>query len=377
LWLYGPAGAGKSAVAQSFCQKLKNEGRLGGSFFFKRGHPSRGNAKRLFPTIAYQLSLLLPQLKQLISQSIENDPAIVDRSLSSQLQELIIIPWRKSGLSRPVSVVIDGLDECDGQHIQQEILRSIGNVVCERYPPIRFFIASRSESHIRETFLEPGLDGFYRRLNIEQSFQDVRKYLLDEFRRIHREHRTMDAVPGPWPSRKIVEELVQKSSGYFIYASTIVKFIDDKRFRPVDRLNIILGIKNSISGSPYECLDALYHQILDVVPLEFRSQLLGILVVMKEKFELSISKIEQLFELETGDVHLILRELHSVIHVPVKDSNVVRVHHASFLDFLGNPSRSGPFYVGGPQCCTNVTYHILKAFSYGHGNPWGGRFVAW
>jgi hypothetical protein len=65
---------------------------------------------------------LLPQLKQLISQTIENDPAIVDRSLSNQLQELIITPWRKSGLSRPVSVVIDGLDECDGQHIQQEIL---------------------------------------------------------------------------------------------------------------------------------------------------------------------------------------------------------------------------------------------------------------
>ncbi|KAJ7794354.1 hypothetical protein B0H14DRAFT_2261982, partial [Mycena olivaceomarginata] len=44
LWLHGPAGSGKSAVAQSFCQHLQNDGRLGGSFFFKRGHPSRGNA---------------------------------------------------------------------------------------------------------------------------------------------------------------------------------------------------------------------------------------------------------------------------------------------------------------------------------------------
>ncbi|KAJ7705516.1 hypothetical protein B0H17DRAFT_869783, partial [Mycena rosella] len=41
LWLHGPAGAEKSAVAQSFCQKLQADGRLGGSFFFKRGHPSR------------------------------------------------------------------------------------------------------------------------------------------------------------------------------------------------------------------------------------------------------------------------------------------------------------------------------------------------
>jgi replication-associated recombination protein RarA len=51
LWLHGPAGAGKSAIAQSFCQKLEAEDRLGASFFFKRGHPSRGNAKKLFQTV--------------------------------------------------------------------------------------------------------------------------------------------------------------------------------------------------------------------------------------------------------------------------------------------------------------------------------------
>ncbi|KAJ7718808.1 hypothetical protein B0H16DRAFT_1337080, partial [Mycena metata] len=81
--LHGPAGSGKSAVAQSVCQQLKEEGRLGGSFFFKRGHLSRGNVKKLFPTIAYQLSLLLPELKQHISHTVENDPGIVHRSLST------------------------------------------------------------------------------------------------------------------------------------------------------------------------------------------------------------------------------------------------------------------------------------------------------
>jgi hypothetical protein len=42
VWLHGPAGAGKSAIAQSLCQKLEEEGHLRASFFFKRGHPSRG-----------------------------------------------------------------------------------------------------------------------------------------------------------------------------------------------------------------------------------------------------------------------------------------------------------------------------------------------
>jgi hypothetical protein len=364
IWLYGPAGSGKSAIAQSLCQKLKKNGRLGGSFFFKRGHPSRGNAQKLFPTIAYQLALLLPELNQFISQTIENDPAIVDRSLSDQLQELIVEPCRRSSLSQPVPVIIDGLDESDGEDIQEEILRSIGNVICQENLPVLFFIASRPESHIRETFAGPSLDGLHRPLNVNQSFHDVRRYLVDEFSRIHREHRIMAAVPSPWPSSEIVETLVEKSSGYFIYVSTVIKFIDDKRFRPMDRLNIILGIKHSSSGSPFDTLDKLYHQILSGVPLDFQPQVLEILASIKANLFLTASDIEQLLELETGDVPLFLRDLHSVIELPDEGVNTeVHAHHASFLDFLDNPSRSGSFCVGSSQCRTNLTSHILKAFS--------------
>ncbi|KAF8132731.1 hypothetical protein K438DRAFT_1517858, partial [Mycena galopus ATCC 62051] len=223
LWLY-PAGSGKSAVAQSFCQTLKDEARrFGGSFFFNRGHPSRGSAKKLFPTIAYQLALLLPELKQPISQIVENDPAIVYRSFSTQLQELVVKPCR--GLSQPMSLIIDGLDECEGQDMQMELLRSIGNAIGREDLPILFLIASRPESHIRETFAAPTLNRFHRPVNINQSFHDVCKYLVDEFHRIHREHwTTMATVPSPWPSSQILETLIQKSSGYFIYASTVIKF---------------------------------------------------------------------------------------------------------------------------------------------------------
>jgi hypothetical protein len=352
---------------------LKEEGRLGGSFFFRRGHASRANAKRLFPTIAYQLALL-PELKGLISQAVENDPAIVDRSLSNQLQELIIKPCRNTSLSRPVSIVIDGLDECDGEEIQQEVLRSIGDVISKEQLPILFFIASRPESHIRETLADAGLNLFHRALNINRSFDDVRKYLLVEFERIHQEHRTMVGVPFPWPTSEMVEDLVQTSSGYFIYASTVIKFIDDKRFRPVDRLDIILGIKNTVSGSPFDPLDELYRQILHGVPVDFRPQLLGILCVLQGRLLLSASAIEKLLELKTGDLDLILRSLHSIIHIPdghsvirMPDADIeigpVFVHHASFLDFLDNPSRSGPFWVGSSQCRTYLSYRILKAFS--------------
>ncbi|KAJ6584075.1 hypothetical protein DFH09DRAFT_911052 [Mycena vulgaris] len=368
LWLYGPAGAGKTAISQSFCEKLQEEGRLGGSFFFKRGHASRGNAKKLFPTIAYQLAGLLPELNRVISQIVEVDPASVDRSLSFQLQTLILDSYLEAN-TRPLVIVIDGLDECEDQNIQQEILRSIGNAARRQYLPLQFLVASRPEPHIREIFQGLCMDGIARPLSIRESFDDIETYLLHEFMRIHREHReTMAAVPMPWPSPDIIHQLVSKSSGYFIYTSTVIKFIDDRNFRPTDRLEIIMGLTVPDFGMPFAKLDQLYTQILSEVPA--RPQLLRILTIIAAKFDLTAPHIDQVLQLKTGDCRLSLRGLHSVIMIPEDDDRSnppwVTVHHASFLDFLDDPARSGSFYVGDPQYRTDLAHHILKAFSYNY-----------
>ncbi|KAJ7502206.1 hypothetical protein B0H11DRAFT_1712883, partial [Mycena galericulata] len=242
LWLHGPAGAGKSAVAQSFCQRLETAGRLGGSFFFRRGHLSRGNSQKLFSTLAYQLAPPLPFQPIHLPESREN-PSILDRSFSRQVRELIIEPSRRHPGVGTLVIVIDGLDECDGQDVQQEILRSIGSTIQGLTLPLRFLIGGRPEPHIADIFRTPSLKKGHRPFNIRQANVDVRKYLLDEFKRIHRDHReTMATLHTPWPSSEIVEELVHKSSGYFIYASTVIKFIDDKNFRPTERLEIIMGL---------------------------------------------------------------------------------------------------------------------------------------
>ncbi|KAJ7215387.1 hypothetical protein GGX14DRAFT_329124, partial [Mycena pura] len=118
LWVHGPAGAGKSAIMTTLAQRLENENRLGGAFFFKRGHPTRGNAKVLFGTISLQLAVNSPQLKFRISQAVEKNPTLVRRSMGIQLRELILRPC--TGLqSPPWTIIIDGLDECEGHEVQQ------------------------------------------------------------------------------------------------------------------------------------------------------------------------------------------------------------------------------------------------------------------
>ncbi|KAJ6471543.1 hypothetical protein C8R45DRAFT_908394 [Mycena sanguinolenta] len=341
LWLYGPAGAGKSAIMQTLAGQLKDGGVLGGSFFFKRGHARRGNARTLFTTLAYQLALNVRSLRTPISQIVESNPSIVALSVGVQMRNLILEPCRSNRNRDPIIILIDGLDECEGHNIQLEILRIIGQSSSQEPCPLRFIIASRPEPHIREVVDAP-LYLEVRRLNVEQSFEDVHKYLRDEFSRIHREHDTMKSIPLPWPSSEILWGLVQKSSGHFIYASTIIKFIDDKNYRPTERLAAVQDPSSPGSKSAFDPLDQLYMTILVAAPRQ--SQLIPILCAIVH-FQLAACEIDQLLRLLGGETRLILRGLHSVLYVPSVEM-VISSHHASFGDFLSNPDRSGNFCVG-------------------------------
>ncbi|KAJ7920872.1 hypothetical protein B0H13DRAFT_1468421, partial [Mycena leptocephala] len=153
-WLHGPAGAGKSAIMQTLCKKLQETGRLAGAFFFKRGHTTRGNAKVLFATLAYQLALNNRNLNPAISHSVEYDPSVVGRSMDVQLCQLIVEPCQSLTTCPPLIVLIDGLDECQDEGTQRDIIRLIGSAVAvhQHSYTIRFLIASRPEAHIREIF---------------------------------------------------------------------------------------------------------------------------------------------------------------------------------------------------------------------------------
>ncbi|KAJ7809496.1 hypothetical protein B0H14DRAFT_2261261, partial [Mycena olivaceomarginata] len=207
--------------------------------------------------------------------------------------------------------------------------------------PILFFIASRREPHLRKGFKDAVLNGYHRALDVQQSFHNVRKYLMDEFHRIYREHHTMVGVPQPWPSSTMVEELVKNFSEHFIYVSTVLKCIDDKNFRPPDRLELILRIKGHNFGSPFNTLDNLYLQILSEMPLDSRSQLLRILTPMTCGFDdMDALKVEHFLELQPDNLDLLLRKLHSIINFPGKDTAPITAHHTSFIDFLNDPRQS-------------------------------------
>ncbi|KAK7043440.1 NACHT domain-containing protein, partial [Favolaschia claudopus] len=366
LWMHGPAGTGKSAIAQSFCEQLHARGSLSGGFFFKRGHSSRSNAQKLFPTLAYQLATVCPKFKAALAPRVANDPALVEKSLSIQLQTLILEPYHDAAPHHQFVMVIDGLDECDGEELQQEIMR------CVMYAHsfgLRFLVVSRPESHI-QTAVPPTS---FHKLVIEASFQEVRGYLVNEFERIRTTHEAMLAVNHPWPNYDLINTLVGKSSGHFIYPSTVIRFIGDKDWNPLERLNIVMGCgePDADSDSPFAALDQLYIQILKAVPSQFRLQrILAIASAKKEMWSLdsfSVDNIAQILQMTPANIRLTLGRLRSVILLPETDSErkLFFWHHASFPDFLSNPERAGEFYFND-FARSSLAVSVFKAFCDSH-----------
>ncbi|KAJ7438680.1 hypothetical protein B0H11DRAFT_2293791 [Mycena galericulata] len=151
LWLHGTAGAGKSAVAQTFAWSCQDQGLLGGSFFFLRRDPDRGTWRKLFPTLAYQLAAAFPELNPLIQRAVETDKLVVTQTILQQFQKLITAPLEQVPmLAFPPILVIDGLDECENHWVQTTLLQNIIKALRTRRISLRVLIASRSEPHIRE-----------------------------------------------------------------------------------------------------------------------------------------------------------------------------------------------------------------------------------
>lgn len=72
----------------------------------------------------------------------------------------------------------------------------------------------------------------------------------------------MHDIPTPWPSDHELEQLVGKSSGLFLYASTVGNSVEDRTRRPGDQLEVVLGVKKGHNIAAHTNLDKLYTKML-------------------------------------------------------------------------------------------------------------------
>ena len=369
FWLYGPAGAGKTsilqAIAEFLCSPSGSDPNYGGSFFFSREKHGRDQGHFLFSTIAYQLALKVPGLRQRINRIMELDPTLHTKSMGVQLQKLIVDAFKcLSPLpQRSYLVIIDGLDECHDKRTQQSILQLLCESIRIHKLPLRFLVGSRPESHIRDCFDRESLYAITNRVVLDEKFhpgEDIRIFLRHGFAKICADNSIMSHMEQ-WPGEGIIDVLVQRSSGQFIYAATVLKFVGVDFCSPRKQLTLVLRPDPSALSD----LDQLYTQILSVYPSAVNIvEVLGIITASELD---SPEVIEDILGMEEGELKLVLSGLSSLT-----DGNGERLHkgvisyvippfaHASFRDYLFDSSRSGPFYVNSQEYKNQV---IIRSFA--------------
>ena len=354
FWLNGLAGTGKSTITQSFSETIANEGFLGASFFCSQDYLDRRELKNIFPTLAYQLACCYPQFRSKIITNLKKDPTLAHSSLISQLENLLVNPL--SGETIPFIIVIDALDECIDDQPASAILSVLGRFV-QQLSPVKFFITGRPEPRIRTGFrlslLQP-LTQIFLLHEVESSSvdNDIQLFLTQRLTAIAKQRSDLD-LPNPWPHDYEIVALTTKSSGLFIFASTLARFIGSEYHEPNERLQLVVSEANSTTHEGRAGIDFLYSQILshafsDVHESGVFENLRCVLGAIVLAFNpLSRRKLSTLLGIPMAAISTTLRHLHSVILVPTDESKGICVFHKSFPDFLQDHER-----------CTDPRFHI-------------------
>ena len=335
----------------------------------------------LFPTILAQIVVSLPGMRGKLKKK---DPFIANQDGGAVQLLVEMFSSSETPTSSPHLVVIDRLDECASNDDQRLILNYIHELIHVHHLPLRFLVVSRPEPQIRQAFEHTGTMATTATCislyEARGAREDVLKFLESEFLRIYNSEKhadTMRFVPEPWPPPKVLRQLAEKSEGYFIYASTVVKYIDEEYFSPLDRLEEVMGIGRAVHGSgepsPFAELDKLYiHVFSSCRQPALLKQILGFAFI---GVRCTITGIEKILFLRPGEVLLVCRGLQSIMRFHSRYGfHSFDLVHASLRDFLLDETRSGMYYLNMDQWKDDILRAVL--YSQSRHNLIGGPRVS-
>ncbi|KAF5319554.1 hypothetical protein D9619_008316 [Psilocybe cf. subviscida] len=372
MWLSGPAGAGKSAIMQTVAERCKQHGRHAANFFFFRGDVTRNHAQPLVATLVYQLRALYPALDKLLEDCLTATPLITKTSIGEQFDKLISSPihaiQNASSMRHPILLIIDGLDECDDKTTQEQIVGALHALVESDHSPFLLVAASRAEPHIVMSFNKIATSVVSLFLDDEYRPQDdIRRFVIAKFDEIKGAHHLAHTLDEYWPTTADIEAIVAKSSGQFIYAATVIRYIQYSTASPRLSLLTIHGIRPAADHSPYAQLDAIYSYVFSKSRnLQAIIFCLGVhfaATIPAEGWALSkITFIKLLHSTGYGSIEIesLFADFVAIISVRATPHLRLAFYHASLSDYLLDRSRSGIYHVNLHRIYTELVPMCLE-----------------
>jgi hypothetical protein len=339
------AGTGKSAISTTFANNMSDEGLLEATFFVDRQVAERRDPHRIVQSLAYDLAVHDQRRLEALWSSLCANPSITDMPLRDQVRALIKVPL-DTRCSESLVIVIDGLDECNPTAGAQ-LLSTL--VACLADFPIKLFVASRDDPDVIMSF-DNILHSEVRlqQRPLEEVCKDVRSFWEDGLDSLCRKRRLVD-----WRSTISIDVLVNLTGYLFVYATTVLKIIQNTPRSPITKLQELL--KLSGSGTSFMIafdapdkrspLQNLYFHVLTEavkdndrhVNSEYVVCLHDILeVIFFAREPLTASALAELLHVDETELQGSLSTLLSVLVVPdaADELGVIRPFHQSFPDFV-------------------------------------------
>jgi len=374
----GTAGSGKTSLLNTVAQMCKDRRLYAGGFFFSRtgtdrtrsnneslneASDRRTSESRLINTITYQIAETIPELRPFVARTVLAEPSILDQSLESQTRRLLLGPLRQLRSKYPDFsvgqriVLIDALDECGQLEDQRHVIRALAQLLSDDSFSFPCVLSTRLNPHLEHELSKALAPHIHDRVvlgtDIDSEAADIKKYLRDSILHIRDQHTFGSRIPPEGAEEEDLGTFVNRSGGQFIYAATVVKYIDSPDHNPYERLRSMLAISTTadrgLGADPFAALDVLYQNLMSSLQnTDTALEILGIYLVQSTAQFWTPDVLNYLHadfftnHFQILDADIVLTPLASVLKC---ENGFIEIFHLTFTEFLLDSTRSGKYFV--------------------------------
>lgn len=350
--IIGQAGSGKTAFVSKLCETHRSVAAI---HFCRYNNDERANPKRAITSLAYHLSTQLPDYKEQLL--LLNDlNGLQEKNVHRLFEYLFIEPLQKiKQRSEKVVLIIDALDEAT-KNMRNDLIDLIVSDFQKLPDWLNFVVTTRPEMDIERKLKH--LKPFVIDNSSSSNLDDIRGFLSVNLKPF---------LVGVKDPEGLIETIVKKSQGVFLYASEIVKSVESGVLRVEDAVNFPDGLSN-IYLNYFErmfTLNTQYDYKNDIRPL------MEVIAVSLEPLHEDI--VKDILAIDDYDFDDIKEYIHVLFP---SDRGYIEPLHKSLNDWIVDRSLSGQFSVSVKRAHKRLADHFYNAHERGKDTPYTIKYLA-
>ncbi|KIK62829.1 hypothetical protein GYMLUDRAFT_164023, partial [Collybiopsis luxurians FD-317 M1] len=331
-WIHGLAGSGKSAIAVKLAEKLRemnDQVILALTFHCVKGQET-SDTSILVPTIGYHLAKIYPEYAKALLDVLEKDVSLhVDSVPLREQLSILCKPLYTISALKPTIIIIDGLDEWGKPRDQYTLLDHLQFHLL-KIQWLRVVVTSRLNSEIRRAIVNKELVKDFDLANDYTAHKDIELFLGERFANVDDEGiSTSDMV-----------NLVSKADGLFIWANTVMEFIESG-MDIATNVQIVLRSKGYESGveHPHARLYNLYGDVLKQNFTDKQSQhqcqsIIGLIISAYEP--LTVDTLAKILWPESNVADRVAKRVINALRAVLYLNNKKVYYHLSLAEFINS-----------------------------------------